>query len=162
QVYEVSFCAERSFNVPGGAREIGIEIITDPSVAVGFDPVDFHPQYTLLVSNDYQCVTYCYTATQSGTHYVIVGGKGPIQTGETVNDFDFTYNFDDLSIKAKTDLSDVPTADIDDPASLFCYNDEIIFDGSTSTNETSYRWRVWRLFTNGTKTETFSQPWTNG
>jgi hypothetical protein len=93
-------------------------------------------------SIEYEKVSFCYTPTVTGTHYITFGffyGTGGIEYS--------LYYLDDVEIVEQTIY---PNANISPLASVFCDESPIIVDGSTSTDETEYRWSLYDI-TSGTE-----------
>ena len=146
QVYEVSYFVKKYQDIgSSNIRGVALEITPNMPAAVGFDYInDFNPQFQIEATSTtaYEQVIYCFLAETDGVHYIIIGGKGPPVPADVSNYY--AHLVDEVSVVLKTDLSDMPTSQISGQTS-FCIDDNIILDGSLSTNETSYQWRVCRI-----------------
>ena len=160
--YEVSFAAKRDNSCQVYDRTIGLQITaTDPSQSPFNPDDDFRPQVEIAISSGtYATGTYCFTAETSGVHYIIIGGTCEDIPGENNA---LCYAVDDVAVFEKTDLSDMPTASVTSAQTTYCLSDNILLDGSASSNETSHLWKIHRIVGGEVRPcELYNSGWTNG
>ncbi|MNU61078.1 hypothetical protein D3C71_502810 [compost metagenome] len=157
--YEISFWAQIRFPSPVYIRNLGMMIGTT-DFSSGFDSVtDFDPQLLVSVGTNWTTGSYCFTAQTSGIHYVVIGGKCDPIPDDDANYF--LWNIDDVSVTEISNNSGVPVADITTTQTQFCI-DNIVLDGSTSSNETGYHWVIEQKLPDGKYLCLYNQTDQNG
>ncbi len=162
RTYEISFRARIRNGSVIYARSLGMMIGTTSFNNGNFDPpADFDPQliFPVATGTTWSTGSYCFTAQTSGTHYVVIGGKCDPIPGDDANYF--MHEVDNVSVYELSDNSGVPIAAINTTQTEFC-KDNIILDGSASSNETSYHWVIDQKLPNGEYLCLYSQANQNG
>lgn len=134
QTYSVSFWIRKILpnieNVP-----IGL-VISDavPSITLNPFSISQQPLITITQMNtEYVRASGCFTAQVSGTHYVTIGPFN--EMGVLSN---LLYTIDDVSVKSFPVGAGIPDAQLNINQPSFCVGDNVIIDGTASSNETAY------------------------
>jgi len=158
--YEISFWAQIRFSSPYYLRNLGMMIGTT-DYSNGFNPeADFDPQLVFEIGTGWTNSSYCFTAQESGVHYVVLGGKCDPIPGENAGYF--TYNIDDVKVTVVSENSGVPIANISTTQTQYCEDDNIVLDGTLSSNETGHHWVIERKLSNGEYACLYNQSDQNG
>lgn len=154
-IYEVSFWIRKDYQ-PTNGTDLTYGLSISPTVPViTTNPLTSSVPPLMLVkveTTQYIKAVGCFTASENGAHYVAIGPFGGNGVQESV-----LCLIDDVEVMDITNQA-MPTASIIPPQSLYCVGDQILLDGSGSTNETSYEWK---LFVNGQQ-EVYSSGIVNG
>ncbi len=144
QTYSVSFWIRKILpnieNVP-----IGL-VISDavPSITLNPFSISQQPLITITQMNtEYVRASGCFTAQVSGTHYVTIGPFN--EMGVLSN---LLYTIDDVSVTSFPNDAGIPSAQLNINQPSFCVGDNVIIDGTASSNETSYIFEINNLTNN--------------
>ncbi|MCH2229447.1 MAG: T9SS type A sorting domain-containing protein [Crocinitomicaceae bacterium] len=142
ETYQVSFWVRKDYST-NTDRKVGLVISeTIPNIQVS--PVfttSYEPLITVIpTSTQYVQVSACYTAQTSGVHYVTIGPFYGTGTPESI-----LYNIDDVSVKSLAPGTQLPIANVSTSQAVYCINDNVIVDGSLTSNETGYIWEIYDL-----------------
>jgi hypothetical protein len=154
-IYEVSFWIRKDYQPTNGTDlTYGLSISPTVPVITTFPLTSSVPPLMLVKveTTQYVKAVGCFTASENGAHYVAIGPFGGNGVQESV-----LCLIDDVEVIDITNQA-MPTASIAPPQALYCVGDQILLDGSGSTNETSYEWK---LFVNGQQ-EVYSSGIVNG
>lgn len=134
QTYEVSFWVRKDDDISTN-RQVGLAISeTIPSITLDPFSTSIQPIIKLIPTNtQYVKANGCFTALVSGTHYVTIGPFGGTGTPENL-----VYTIDDVSVKSIPNDAVLPNAQLNINQPSFCNGDNIIIDGTSTTNETAY------------------------
>lgn len=108
-------------------------MITSPTYIASVSPQVIEP----VTSTVYKKVSFCYTASQSGVHYITFGS---FKQNSIPTDNYLLFYVDDVSVEVQG-IS--PVASIAPIPNLFCSNASIILDGTSSSSETEYEWNIY-------------------
>lgn len=158
ETYAVSFWVRKDYttsqNIPMGLH-IGSSVPSpqqvNPYVETTVPQVRITP-----TSTQYVKASFCYTPQTSGTHYVTIGAFGNNPTGESQ-----LFLVDDVSVELLDATAVFSTAEITGNQSIYCVDDNVVLDGSTSTNEQQHHWSLFEL-NNGSEELIFEQSIQNG
>ncbi len=133
QTYIVSFWVRKDYSTPENGSvglHIGSSVPTSQVNAI-------IPQILVApTSTEYVRGYTCYTAATSGVHYLTFG---PFGGGNGV------WLIDDVSVEVLDQTIPLPDASMSIPQTTYCITDDIIANGSASTNETSYQWDLYEI-----------------
>lgn len=137
--YQVSFWIRKDYEPTNGTDlTYGLSISTDLPVITTSPLTSSVPPLMMIKVESTQWVKAqaCFVAGNSVSHYVAIGPFGGNGTTESV-----VCRIDDVEVLDVTNLP-LPTAAIDVPQPVYCVGDPVILDGSTSSNEDSYEWKI--------------------
>jgi hypothetical protein len=132
QTYVVSFWIRQDY-VTEGAGSVGMHIGSSIPSSHNMTP-------QILVtppSTQYVRAYTCYTASSNGPHYLTFGPFGGGGNG--------VWLLDDVSVTVLDPNDPLPTADLSISQTSYCVTDDVIVNGSNSTNETSYQWDLYEV-----------------
>ena len=101
------------------------------------------PIIELVPTANYEQISFCYTPDVNGAHYITFGpwyGYGNSDVDKSIE-----FNIDDVEVSLLDPSIPLPLASLTIPQTTYCVGDNVIVDGSTSNNETSYIWEVYEL-----------------
>ena len=148
QSYDVSFWVKHGVYT-NQVHDFGVFITPEEPVSGVYNiwAPETVPQAKIdVVSQEWTKVSYCFTASVSGVHYLVFGSRGE---PELVNEPQMYY-IDDVSVYERSATPQDPTATINLPTTV-CAEDNIVADGSGSTNETLYQWELYRVLLSGSE-----------
>jgi hypothetical protein len=113
----------------------------------------------LVTSNTYQKVSFCYTPTQNGTHYLTIGSFVQNNlTGNYLNNV--IFYIDDVDVSLLPPGSN-PQSIISPTNPVFCSTSNVILDGSQSLNSQEYEWKIFEVIS-GNETLVYDGPRVTG
>lgn len=139
QTYEVSFWVRKDQGTSNDAS-VGLGLATiQPQMTNSATP-NIPALMTAVPTNNlnYVQLRACFTPEASGVHYVVIGPYGGASPDHEIN----VYYFDDVSITELPDDYAFPNAEISMTQTSFCVGDQVLVDGSASTNQTQYSWEI--------------------
>lgn len=156
--YRVSFWVRKDYttsqNIPVGLH-IGASI-PSPQQITPYVQTTVPQVRVTPFSTDYIEASFCFTPATSGIHYVTIGAFGENTTNESQ-----LFLVDDVTVDL-LDANDVlSNAQITGNQSVYCVGDDVILDGSSSTDELQHRWSLYVL-NNGTEQLISQQSVQNG
>jgi len=145
QTYKVSFWL---FNNNGNPLDISVSayLSHDLPSPTSLNPFVFSvtPQITFIPKGSYTRYTFCYTATQSGTHYLTIGSFTLPEATNWSTNVMTDFNVDDVSVTSIAGLP-VNASSVSIASPNVCVGNTVLVDGSASTADTEHEWSVYQL-----------------
>lgn len=158
--YILTFYVKRGNSILNNSIPIGIKIVKNEPISNPYGNTDFSivqsfvnnpinsPDFTYKpIGNGFEKVTYCFTPTESGIHYVIFGPflsqTPPFFEGNSflIDDVDIT-----LATNNQLNLDSNPIL----ASTALCTQNTVLVDGTSSQFENEYQWEIFRINNNQT------------
>ncbi len=138
--YKVTFWVRKDYE-PTNGTDINIGLLLSPNIPSTSSLSTTIPTISVNVnSTQWVKAEGCFVASQNAAHFVSIGPFGSSGSPETI-----LVSIDDVEVLDVTDFT-FPNASLTIPQNTYCVGDNVIIDGSSSSNEAEYQWKI---FLNG-------------
>jgi hypothetical protein len=132
--YKVSFWARKDYE-PANGTDLTFGLLLSTSLPSTFSTTI--PTVSVKVeSTQWVKAEGCFVADQNSSYFVSIGPFGTSGSPEVV-----LIAIDDVEVTDVTDFT-FPSASITIPQNTYCVGDNVIVNGSTSSNEIEHQWKL--------------------
>jgi len=157
--YILTFYVKRNYinSIPLGVKVVNTQPPTNPYSTTGVGNLNYVTDYLSnpnnspdiifeSINNEYQKVSYCFTPTVYGVHYIIFGTfLSEMPSNSAQGNF---FYIDDVELSYATNEQQNVESNLVLTSTALCTQNTLLIDGTSSQFETEHQWEIFKFVNN--------------